>query len=144
MGKNSLSEADLFKIQQRLQVNDPMMKTRLDKAFSIPKTKTVKSSPGKDHIEWVLKGLKLNYLKEFKFYAQRKFRFDFCIQEYKLAIEYEGIFSDISRHTSTTGYVRDVRKYNIAAIEGWRVLRYTAVNYKEIGSDLQSILKQKP
>ena len=92
-------------------------------------------------IEQVLKNMNLEYVKELKFSSKRRFRFDYAIKFYKIAIEIEGVVSKKSRHTTITGYSRDCEKYNLAAIEGWRVLRYTILNYSNIETDLKEILK---
>lgn len=76
---------------------------------------------------------------EFQFLTNRKFRFDWAVPAIKLAIEYEGIFSQKSRHTTKDGYSRDSEKYTAAAVNGWRVLRYTAKNYKNLVNDLKAI-----
>lgn len=91
-------------------------------------------------IEQVLKNLGLTYVKELKFSEKRKFRFDFAIPFYKIAVEFEGIISTKSRHTTITGYSRDCEKYNLAIIEGWKVLRYTALNYGNLEQDLKQLL----
>lgn len=91
---------------------------------------------GKDFIEWTLKSEGINYVKEFKFLKDRKFRFDFYLPDYALGIEYEGIFAGKSRHTSVMGYSKDTEKYNLATLNGYRILRYTAMNYKKFTSDL--------
>ena len=57
-----------------------------------------------------------------------------------LAVEYEGLGYK-SRHTSTMGYTNDCRKYNLAALNGWLVLRYTSVNYKEAEREIQAAVK---
>ena len=41
----------------------------------------------------------------------------------KIAIEYEGIVADKSRHTNIKGYTEDSNKYNEAQKLGWKVLR---------------------
>lgn len=76
--------------------------------------------------------------EEYKF-SDRKYKFDYCIPEHKWAIEYEGIQSSKSRHTSITGYSKDCEKYNLAQILGWRVLRYTTLNYMQLYDDLKKI-----
>ncbi len=140
---NKATEADLLKWQQKgLKVIDPIIDKKLKKAFGLPANKTY-SGKEKNHIEWVLIGLKLEYKKEFKFHDTRKFRFDYCIPAEKIAIEYEGIYSEKSGHTGTTGYSKDVTKYNLALICGWRVLRYTADNYLNVGTDLEKLLTNK-
>lgn len=95
----------------------------------------------KTFIEIYLRSLAIPFEKELKFHSVRRFRFDWAITNPKIAIEYEGIYSKKSRHTSLAGYTRDTEKYNLASIEGWRLLRYTASNYKNITKDLPEILK---
>lgn len=108
----------------------------------------MKSSKGiaaKDSIEFMLKSLNIAYVKEFQFSSKRKFRFDFCIPEHLIAIEYEGIYSHQSgksRHTTYSGYTEDAVKYNLAVVEGWRVLRYTASNVANLLTDIKQLLKQ--
>ena len=90
----------------------------------------------KENIFYLLKSLKIDFIQEHKFLYNRKFRFDFAIVEHKIAIEYEGIMAYKSRHTSVTGYSKDCEKYNLAVINGWRVLRYTALNISNLENDL--------
>lgn len=96
----------------------------------------------KEHIEDVLIALKINYESEYRFDKERKFRFDFALPENKIAIEYNGIMSEKSRHTSITGYSKDMSKLNLAAINGWRVLQYTPLNIKEFDSDIHKLIQQ--
>jgi len=83
----------------------------------------------------------LEMKKEYKFNPFRKFAFDWCIPDMRLGIEYEGIMADISRHSSVMGLTKDTEKYNLAAADGWTVLRYTAINhnYKNVIEDLNKI-----
>lgn len=74
--------------------------------------------------------------KEHKFHPDRKWRFDWAIPEIMIAIEYEGVFSEISRHTTAKGYTGDADKYNSAQALGWKVLRFTAMNYKTLITEL--------
>lgn len=79
-------------------------------------------------------------LVEYRFHPERKWRFDWALPELKIAIEYEGIFSEKSRHTSVKGFTGDVDKYNAAQALGWRVFRYTAKNYKQVLTDLNKLI----
>lgn len=104
------------------------------------------NSEQKTHMEFILKSLFGNdeLLKEYQFHPTRKWRFDFALINIKVAIEYEGIFRGKSGHTTHGGFIKDTQKYNAAATMGWRVLRYTANNYKEVHSDLkQLVLNEK-
>jgi hypothetical protein len=82
------------------------------------------------------------YVSELVFHPARKFRFDWAIPDLKVAIEYEGLFSEKSGHTTVKGYTKDCIKYNLAALLGWKVLRYTALNYKELEQDLMKLVSE--
>jgi len=55
-------------------------------------------------------------------------------------IEYEGISSRKSRHTTVTGFTNDCEKYNQAQLTGWKVLRYTVLNKSQFFTDIESLL----
>ncbi|MGG5486272.1 hypothetical protein [Gaetbulibacter sp. PBL-D1] len=95
-------------------------------------------------ILWVLchEGLISEYVEEHKFANDRKYRFDWAIPDLKIAIEYEGLISEKSGHTTIGGYTKDCIKYNLALIKGWKVLRYTALNYKNLEADLKKLIKK--
>jgi len=84
--------------------------------------------------------MKLRPVEEFQFAKPRRFRFDFCFPDKMVAIEYEGIISVKSDHTTIKGYTSNCEKYNLAAKRGWKLLRYTALNYKEVMIDLPELL----
>lgn len=66
-------------------------------------------------------------VKEFRFHPQRKWRFDFCWAHpaLRFALEVEGAVWTHGRHTRGSGFVKDIEKYNEAALLGWSVLRCT-------------------
>jgi very-short-patch-repair endonuclease len=95
--------------------------------------------------EWISKNLwawaqanKLELLTEHKFHPERKWRFDWAFPSHMIAIEYEGLMSEKSRHTTISGFTGDADKYNAAQQLGWKVFRYTAKNYKSIIDDLNA------
>lgn len=85
---------------------------------------------------------KIPFVEEYRFSKERKFRFDFAIPEKRIGIEFEGVMSKKSRHTTVSGYSKDSEKYNLAVKEGWRVLRYTILTYKNFIDDLKILLKK--
>lgn len=89
------------------------------------------------------RSLGLQVKTEYAFLKGRRYRFDICIPELKLAIEYEGIVAYKSRHTSITGYSNDTIKYNLAVAEGWTVLRYTALTVNNAVGDITAFIKAK-
>lgn len=93
----------------------------------------------------------LNFTPEVLVGPGRKFRFDFADTKTRIAVEYEGVFTGKNtqkngllpakmRHTTVVGYSKDCEKYNMAVLNGWRVLRYTAKNLKNLPQDLGKLL----
>lgn len=65
-------------------------------------------------------------VREFRFAApDRQWRFDFAWPDRGLALEVEGGTFTAGRHTRGPGMAEDARKYNEAALRGWRVCRVT-------------------
>jgi very-short-patch-repair endonuclease len=62
---------------------------------------------------------------EYKFLKNRRFRFDFAWPDIMVAVEIEGGVFSGGRHTRGMGYTRDLEKYNLATLHGWRVFRFT-------------------
>lgn len=101
--------------------------------------KRIEARPLKE-MKLILQLMKIDFIAEHRFHETRQWRFDISIPSLKIAIEYEGIMSRKSRHTTIIGYTKDCEKYNAATIAGWRVLRYNAINYKSLGDDLMMLL----
>lgn len=79
--------------------------------------------------------------REFRF-CERRWRFDFALPDKKIGIEYEGIHSEKSRHTTVSGYQGDIEKYNTAQALGWKVIRFTAKTYKTVLKELGKNIEQ--
>lgn len=69
----------------------------------------------------------LRVVQEYKFHPIRKWRFDYAIVEYKIAIEVEGGIwrKGGGAHSRPANIIRDIEKYNQAAVSGWVVIRVT-------------------
>jgi very-short-patch-repair endonuclease len=108
-----------------------------------------KRSKEKESIAWALftfcqeNALKLYEEYVFDKTGQKGYRFDYCIPELNLAIEYEGIFANKSGHTTIAGYSKDVQKYNLATEQGWRLIRLTAMDYQTLKTKLTYYHEQK-
>jgi hypothetical protein len=63
--------------------------------------------------------------EEYRFMPPRRYRFDFAYPEKKIAVEVEGGTWTGGRHTRGKGFESDCRKYNFAALQGWRVFQFT-------------------
>ena len=141
MGKN-WTEADIRKLKLGNNLEESVKK-KPKTGIKLPKIEKI--SVEKETIKkvlWVLhrEGTIPAYVEELEFHPNRKFRFDWAIPDLMIAIEYEGIFSKKSGHTTISGYTKDCEKYNSAQLLGWKVLRYTAKNYKNLHQDLKNLL----
>ena len=63
--------------------------------------------------------------QEYQFHDKRKWRFDYCWPDEKLAVEVEGGVFSGGRHTRGKGYIGDMEKYNSAVLHGYKLLRFT-------------------
>jgi hypothetical protein len=144
--KPSIKEIERLKQQGKIRgynVGEAKQKPAT-KAQSIPRA----AAPQVVWMKWNLwywcneKAVELK--EEYQFDKNRLFRFDFYIEMrgIKCGLEFEGIFSKKSRHTNVMGYTTDTDKYSLAATHGIRVLRYTAINYKNVLTDLNKIFNQ--
>jgi very-short-patch-repair endonuclease len=62
---------------------------------------------------------------EFYFAKPRRWRFDYAIVEQRIAVEVEGGVWTRGRHTRGAGFLKDLVKYNEAAVRGWTLIRTT-------------------
>lgn len=67
---------------------------------------------------------------EYKFHPTRKWRFDFCWPEQKIAVEIEGGAWTQGRHTRGYGFIADMTKYNAGGKLGYRIFRFTPQEFK--------------
>ncbi|AZA60808.1 hypothetical protein [Chryseobacterium indoltheticum] len=135
----SWSKSLLQKLEKEGRIKKVDFPKELEKKIIIPK----EIGKYKLHIISVLKKSGLEFEEEYKFDEVRRFRFDWAIEKYRIAFEYEGIFSEKSGHTTISGYTKDITKYNLATKLGWQILRYTADNYLEIENDLKLLIEKK-
>jgi len=132
----SWSKSLLQKLEKQGRIKKVDFPKEPEKKIIIPK----EIGKYKLHIISVLKKSGLEFEEEYKFDEVRKFRFDWAIEKYRIAIEFEGIISEKSRHTTIEGFSNDCVKYNLAQCNGWIVLRYTVLNYINIESELKKII----
>ena len=68
--------------------------------------------------------------REYRFAAPRRYRFDFCWPDRKVALEVQGGVWTGGRHTRGRGATSDAEKLSLAAAGGWRVLVVTAAHIR--------------
>jgi len=107
-------------------------------------TKKPKLKADRNHSEDIaraLRILKIDCELEYRFIKDRRFRFDLAIPQHKIAVEFEGGVYRDSRHTRPLGYIQDTKKYNLATMHGWQLLRYTTEITAERNWDLKIALE---
>lgn len=62
---------------------------------------------------------------EHRFFAERRWRFDYAWPARRVALEVEGGVWTGGRHTHPSGFIKDMEKYNKATELGWCVFRCT-------------------
>ena len=82
-----------------------------------------------DEMELYLK--KCGWIQEYKFHPVRKWRFDWANPQSKIAIEINGGVWTGGRHTSGSGFIKDMEKINASQVLGWKVLQYTPSQFKD-------------
>ena len=123
---NKWSAADIQKLADRGMVKNSDVPPKREPA-------------GLSHIKEILTIRNIKFVEEHKFSPKRRFRFDLYLTDLNVGIEYEGLMSEKSRHTTIEGYSKDAEKYNLATCLGIRVLRYTALNFDQFEKDLDKI-----
>jgi very-short-patch-repair endonuclease len=90
-------------------------------------------------IDWAQRNGQKLY-EEFRFCEERRYRFDYALPGLMTAFEYDGgINTSNGDHRSRKGVQRDIDKGNLAQQKGWKVLRFTALNYKTIIDELMKL-----
>jgi very-short-patch-repair endonuclease len=62
-------------------------------------------------------------IREHRFHAIRRWRFDYAWPEQRVALEVDGGVWTGGRHTRGAGFIKDMEKLNTATVAGWRVVR---------------------
>jgi hypothetical protein len=103
-------------------VPSPLNNTGLPKPFA--------SAPQHDYkaeFEQQLSLVGIQVDREFVFAPPRKWRADWRVKDTRILIEFEGGLFAKNKigHGNVGGILRDIQKYNAAAIAGWTVIRIT-------------------
>ena len=81
----------------------------------------------KEELLFQLRLVKIEVEPEFMFARPRKWRADYRVRGSRVLVEFEGgLFAKGKQgHSSVSGILRDIEKYNTAALLGWLVIRVT-------------------
>lgn len=70
-------------------------------------------------------------VQEYQFCQDRRWRFDYSWPDLKIAVEVEGGLWSGGRHNRPVGYQKDMEKYNRAALDDWKVFRFTPAQFTD-------------
>ena len=73
---------------------------------------------------------------EHRFDSVKRYKFDYAHLKIRTAVEIEGGIYTGTGHAKTGTYLKDMRKYNLAQLKGWIVLRYAHGQEHLIASDV--------
>ena len=76
---------------------------------------------------------------EYRFHPTRRWRFDYCFVDARLAVELDGGIYIRGRHNRAAGFIADCDKMNAATLLGYRILRYTT---RHLSDDPQAVINQ--
>ena len=93
--------------------------------MATPRRRQAKTSPFDTFTLLCKSHLKTECVKEYRFHETRKWRFDYALPSYKIAIEIDGGVWTLGRHNRPKGYINDLEKFNEAAALGWLILKFT-------------------
>ena len=103
----------------------------------------MKSSPLESHFLLLVKGSGLPApVREYRFAPPRRIRFDFCWKDRMTAAECEGGVWTHGAHTRGKHFIQDCTKYNLAALLGWKVFRFTEWHLKKDAANTIRIIKE--
>ena len=91
----------------------------------VVKRRSLKIEPPDIFSKFVEAEVGCHVTRELAFHPTRNWRFDYAIEQYKVAIEVDGGVWNYGRHNSAQGYIHDLEKLNSAAELGWIVIRIT-------------------
>ena len=75
--------------------------------------------------------LGLACIPEYRFDAERRWRFDFAFPLLRIALEVEGGAWTRGRHTRPMGFLKDMEKYNTYTLLGIYLLRFTTAQIEK-------------
>jgi very-short-patch-repair endonuclease len=84
--------------------------------------------------------------REYLFCHKRKFRMDYAWPNNGFFMEVEGGIWQQGRHNRAQGYLKDMEKYNLAAMLGWRMIRITPEELNKMStiSMIQKMIELEP
>lgn len=84
---------------------------------------------------------------EYRIIPDRRWRWDFCWPDQRLAVELQGGIWQYGAHTRPRGVQRDIEKARAATLAGWRVLAFTSDdlddNPEECIDQVRAVLAQE-
>lgn len=88
-------------------------------------------------------GAEGEYVREYHFSETTNHRADFAFPKWKILVEIDGsIWSRRGGHSTGRGIQRDILKTNLAALNGWTLLRFTTDQVaKEMDECLLTLIK---
>ena len=134
----------------KFDLKDGRLSKRLSKYFGEIRMRKPRKrrGPGAEQLmkenllrKW-LEAENIEYKQEYVFWEGRRFRFDYALPKYLIAVEIEGgcFIPGGGGHNRGPGMRSNMEKYNEAAMLGWKVLRYMPENLELAIRDIMRVL----
>jgi hypothetical protein len=82
---------------------------------------------------------KIDFVRQYKPFNDRKYRCDFYLPKYNTIIEIEGGIYVQGRHNRGKGYSDDCKKYNLLTMAGYKVIRLTTDHFMRTGQNQYAV-----
>lgn len=83
------------------------------------------TSKGEEALAFHLNTEGIDFVREYRFCPERRWRADFYLPQYKTLVEVEGGTWVLGRHNRGSSIDKDFEKYNKASLLGFTLLRYS-------------------
>lgn len=81
----------------------------------------------------------VNFVRQYKPIPKRLYRCDFYLPDYNVIIEIEGGQWIHGRHQRGYGMQKDIEKYNLLTLLGYRLLRLTTDHFMKVGNNQYAV-----
>jgi hypothetical protein len=102
-------------------------------------SKSSRLDNAKDFFARMLQAAFPDAITEYRFYSKRRWRLDWYVPSIRVGIEIEGGIWTRGRHNRPLGFMRDMEKYNSAALMGITIYRIPAHELKSCKKVMEHI-----
>lgn len=111
--------------------------------MTVTLSKNYRSSDPYEFFQRLLTAAFPGVIPEYRFHHKRKWKIDYWLPIQKVGIEIEGGIWTGGRHIRPSGFIKDIEKYNTAALMGIKIYRVAYPDLKSVRKILEHIQRIK-